>query len=355
MTMNAPNQYDYNASNGMGNTPPISTARSDISSGMGGDTNGIHYSGSNSVTGGSSMGAPPGNASISNAFDDLVQNDSSSVSGAGTSSLPGYSMSSTADGQLNEGGYGMSSTADIQKNADGYGMSTVTDIQSDVGEYGASAQTQPNTNGYVVQADSNDHFSGVGYGVPSTSDNMTEQDKASSGNSAQYTQQNINGTADFSKETDPSKQQVQPSYGGHIHSESSIYASKNDIIAGTASVSMMPVSTHGTENNVSYSQIALSKLDDDESTSLEKLRGILQQLKAENISLRAQFSSFSADEAQVKEEIAETVSDIGTLSQEISTLRSNIVKAKTSLVESTAALKEEFEKKEKVAPIPDFF
>lgn len=82
-----------------------------------------------------------------------------------------------------------------------------------------------------------------------------------------------------------------------------------------------------------------------ESSELEKLRNDMQQLKAENISLKAQLGSFSGDEIEVQSEIAKTVSMISAFSHEVKFMRSNVIKAKISLIESTAELKAQVEKR----------
>ena len=83
----------------------------------------------------------------------------------------------------------------------------------------------------------------------------------------------------------------------------------------------------------------------DASDELSKLRGVLQKLQAENISLKAQLGSMSEDEKNVQKELSATVVEIGKLSNELTTLRAQVIAAKTKLMEASAELKAAREKK----------
>eukprot|EP00592_Proboscia_alata_P004806 CAMPEP_0194377506 /NCGR_PEP_ID=MMETSP0174-20130528/31500_1 /TAXON_ID=216777 /ORGANISM="Proboscia alata, Strain PI-D3" /LENGTH=707 /DNA_ID=CAMNT_0039158933 /DNA_START=26 /DNA_END=2149 /DNA_ORIENTATION=+ len=268
----------------------------------------------------------------------------------------GYGMSADTDMQQKEGIYGMSATTDMHQNGDRYGMSNGTDTQQNGGEYGISSATDmlPNGGRYGAPNDSNTQPSMDGFGVPPVSDSQRGQVDTLPDVGIQRMQRTGHDTAHFSTDIEPSNQHAQLAHS-NMHGNLPNENFNSNAVQGVAPATMMPESSSQVENNFTYAGTASSNLQDDDSTSLEKLRGILQQLNAENISLKAQLNSFSGDEVQVKKEIAETVSDIGTLSQELSTLRSNVIKAKTSLVESTSELKEQIEKKTYVAPPPDFF
>jgi hypothetical protein len=88
--------------------------------------------------------------------------------------------------------------------------------------------------------------------------------------------------------------------------------------------------------------------DDNEGASrqLEELQGVLQQLRAENISLKAQLSSFSEDEVQVKVDLESATKEVFTLSHELASLREQVASARTSLMEATSELKVQSAKKE---------
>jgi len=106
-----------------------------------------------------------------------------------------------------------------------------------------------------------------------------------------------------------------------------------------------PVTTTVAASAANYSSKA-SYNTGDETTELAKLKAVLQQLQAENISLKAQLGDYSEEELQVKKELQETVLEIGTLSKELTYLRANVVSAKATLIESTSELKAQMEKKE---------
>ena len=83
----------------------------------------------------------------------------------------------------------------------------------------------------------------------------------------------------------------------------------------------------------------------DASDELVKLRGVLQRLQAENISLKAQLGSMSEEEKNVQKELSATVAEIGKLSNELTALRADVIAAKSKLMEASAELKAAREKK----------
>lgn len=86
---------------------------------------------------------------------------------------------------------------------------------------------------------------------------------------------------------------------------------------------------------------ALTSADQD----LVKLQSILQQLRAENVSLKAQLSSFSEEERAVRLHIHSTLEEITSLQTELSSAREAVSKAKLSLTDAQYELKSLQEKK----------
>ena len=78
---------------------------------------------------------------------------------------------------------------------------------------------------------------------------------------------------------------------------------------------------------------------------MDKLKGILQRLQAENISLKAQLGNMTEDEKDVQKELGATVAEIGKLSSELTGLRAQVLVAKSRLLEATSELKGAKEKK----------
>jgi hypothetical protein len=78
---------------------------------------------------------------------------------------------------------------------------------------------------------------------------------------------------------------------------------------------------------------------------LDKLKGILQKLQAENISLKAQLGTMSSEEMDVQRDLSATVVEIGNLSNELTGMRAQVLAAKSRLLEATSELKSAKEKK----------
>jgi hypothetical protein len=89
----------------------------------------------------------------------------------------------------------------------------------------------------------------------------------------------------------------------------------------------------------STKQLAAKYNMGDESEELGKLKGILQKLQAENISLKAQLGTMTQEEKDVLKELNATVGEIGNLSNQLQGLRSEVLGAKTNLLEASAQLK----------------
>jgi hypothetical protein len=83
----------------------------------------------------------------------------------------------------------------------------------------------------------------------------------------------------------------------------------------------------------------------DSNQELAKLKGVLQKLQAENISLKAQLGSMTEEEKEVQKELLSTVTEIGELSNELTGLRARVLAAKSRLLEATGDLKAAREKK----------
>lgn len=83
----------------------------------------------------------------------------------------------------------------------------------------------------------------------------------------------------------------------------------------------------------------------DESEELGKLKGILQKLQAENISLKAQLGTMTEEEKDVQKEVSATVAEIGNLSNHLQGLRSQVLEAKTKLLEASSQVKAAREQK----------
>jgi hypothetical protein len=78
---------------------------------------------------------------------------------------------------------------------------------------------------------------------------------------------------------------------------------------------------------------------------MDKLKGVLQRLQAENISLKAQLGSMTDEEKDVQRELSATVAEIGKLSNELTGMRAQVLAAKSRLLEATSDLKAVKEKK----------
>jgi chromosome segregation ATPase len=83
----------------------------------------------------------------------------------------------------------------------------------------------------------------------------------------------------------------------------------------------------------------------DAHSELDKLKGVLQKLQAENISLKAQVGSMTDDEKDVQRQLGVVVAEIGRLSSELSVQRQHVLEAKNRLLEASAELKSQKEHK----------
>lgn len=72
---------------------------------------------------------------------------------------------------------------------------------------------------------------------------------------------------------------------------------------------------------------------------LEKLKVVLQKLKAENISLKSQLGNMTEEEKNVQQELGQTVAEITALSSDLGAQRQQVLEAKNRLLEARAELK----------------
>jgi hypothetical protein len=83
----------------------------------------------------------------------------------------------------------------------------------------------------------------------------------------------------------------------------------------------------------------------DAHSELDKLKGALQKLQAENVSLKAQLGSMTEEEKDVQRELGATVAEIGKLTNELHIQRQKVLDAKNKLLEASAELKSHKEHK----------
>ena len=83
----------------------------------------------------------------------------------------------------------------------------------------------------------------------------------------------------------------------------------------------------------------------DAHSELDKLKGVLQKLQAENISLKAQLENMTDEEKDIQRELGATVTEIGKLSSELTIQRQHVLAAKNRLLEASAELKSHQEQK----------
>lgn len=91
--------------------------------------------------------------------------------------------------------------------------------------------------------------------------------------------------------------------------------------------------------------LAASYNSGEATDELDKLRGALQKLQAENIALRAKLGSITEDEKDVQKELSATIAEITKLSGELTTLRAEVLASKSRLLEATSSLTASKEKK----------
>ena len=83
----------------------------------------------------------------------------------------------------------------------------------------------------------------------------------------------------------------------------------------------------------------------DAHSELDKMKGVLQKLQAENISLKAQLGNMSEEEKQVQRQLGAIVTEIGQLASELTVQRQKVSEAKNKLLEASAELKSHHEHK----------
>eukprot|EP00594_Rhizosolenia_setigera_P009531 CAMPEP_0178969538 /NCGR_PEP_ID=MMETSP0789-20121207/18925_1 /TAXON_ID=3005 /ORGANISM="Rhizosolenia setigera, Strain CCMP 1694" /LENGTH=882 /DNA_ID=CAMNT_0020655709 /DNA_START=196 /DNA_END=2844 /DNA_ORIENTATION=- len=115
-------------------------------------------------------------------------------------------------------------------------------------------------------------------------------------------------------------------------------------------VTSLPVLQKPTEPDYTVTETknntpAVDQKETGDSGELQNLQKVLQQLRAENISLNAKLGSLADEDIETRKEIADTVAEIGSLSKELVGLREKVASAKANLIESTSELKFLKEKK----------
>jgi hypothetical protein len=95
-------------------------------------------------------------------------------------------------------------------------------------------------------------------------------------------------------------------------------------------------------------QLASSYNMGEANEELEKLRGVLQKLQAENISLKAKLGTMGEEEKDIQKELSATIAEISKLSSELTTLRAQVLASKSRLLEASAELNAAKEKKKYV-------
>lgn len=107
---------------------------------------------------------------------------------------------------------------------------------------------------------------------------------------------------------------------------------------------VMPVVSNSLQSPAKNMKASVNRPGDSVG-DMEQLRGALQKLQAENISLKAKLSTMAGEEDDVRKELMETVTEITTLSSQLTTLRAQVLGAKSRLLEVTGELSAAKEKK----------
>jgi len=81
------------------------------------------------------------------------------------------------------------------------------------------------------------------------------------------------------------------------------------------------------------------EVSDSHLEELKKLKSMLQNLQAENISLKAQLGNMTEEEKQVQQELGQAVTEITTLASDLGFQRQEVLDAKNRLLEAKAELK----------------
>jgi hypothetical protein len=92
-------------------------------------------------------------------------------------------------------------------------------------------------------------------------------------------------------------------------------------------------------------QLALSYDMGEANEELDKLRGALQKLQAENISLKAKMGTMTDEEHDVQKELNATVAEVAKLASNLTSVRAQVLASKSRLLEASADLKATKEKK----------
>lgn len=92
-------------------------------------------------------------------------------------------------------------------------------------------------------------------------------------------------------------------------------------------------------------QLASSYDMGEANEELEKLRGALQKLQAENISLKAKMGTMTDEEHDVQKELNATVAEVTKLATNLTNVRAQVLASKSRLLEASAELKATKERK----------
>mmetsp|Transcript_27052 Transcript_27052/g.63303 ORF Transcript_27052/g.63303 Transcript_27052/m.63303 type:complete len:970 (-) Transcript_27052:126-3035(-) len=92
--------------------------------------------------------------------------------------------------------------------------------------------------------------------------------------------------------------------------------------------------------------VATYEVSNSQHEELEKLRELLQNLKAENIALKSQLGNMTEEEKQVQQQLGQTVTEITALTVDLGAQRQQVLEAKNRLLEARAELKSQKDTKE---------
>ncbi len=87
------------------------------------------------------------------------------------------------------------------------------------------------------------------------------------------------------------------------------------------------------------------EVSDSQHDELAKLKNALQNLQAENVSLKAQLGNMTEEEKHVQQELGQTMAEITSLTENLKLTRQEVAEAKNRLLEAKAALNAQKEKK----------
>jgi len=98
-------------------------------------------------------------------------------------------------------------------------------------------------------------------------------------------------------------------------------------------------------STVASTPVETYQVSDSHIEELHKLKGVLQKLQAENVSLKAQLGNMTDEEKQVQQELGQTITEITSLTTDLGNQRQIVLDAKNRLIEAKAELKAQMESK----------